>query len=83
MYFVAVGDDCQTDFDACTTNPCSFERNCTDTKAEAHKANPSLPAYTCTPCPAGFEDKTDKCEGTSFTTSLVWFVIGVHNIYVN
>ncbi|XP_052253079.1 fibrillin-1-like [Dreissena polymorpha] len=56
------GDDCQTDFDACTTNPCSFERNCTDTKAEAHKANPSLPAYTCTPCPAGFEDKTDKCE---------------------
>ncbi|KAH3882943.1 hypothetical protein DPMN_006890 [Dreissena polymorpha] len=56
------GDDCQFDFDACAENPCSVGRNCTDTNADAHKGNPSIPTYTCTPCPAGFEDNNAKCE---------------------
>ncbi|KAH3839277.1 hypothetical protein DPMN_112703 [Dreissena polymorpha] len=56
------GDDCQSEFDGCEANPCSFGRNCTDRNASEHKANTSLTAYSCSPCPIGFGDTNDKCE---------------------
>ena len=58
-----VGDDCQIDFDACTTSPCSLGRKCNDTDADTHKATPSLPAFTCEACPTGYQDDGGKCEG--------------------
>ncbi|WAR04750.1 MLP-like protein [Mya arenaria] len=36
-------------------------RDCSDVAATDHKANPSLKAYTCSPCPDGYLDVDDKC----------------------
>ncbi|XP_053372749.1 uncharacterized protein LOC123561027 [Mercenaria mercenaria] len=57
------GDDCETDYDGCEANPCSVGRNCTDTLADDHKADQNLKPYTCSPCPAGYNDTGVKCEG--------------------
>ena len=57
------GNDCELDYDGCSVSPCSVGRNCTDTPASNHSANPSLPAYTCTPCPTGYVENGTKCEG--------------------
>ncbi|XP_053372780.1 uncharacterized protein LOC123559692 [Mercenaria mercenaria] len=56
------GIDCELDFDGCEVNPCSVNRTCTDRPADEHKANPSLKAYTCSPCPTGYQDIQDKCQ---------------------
>ncbi|XP_060592999.1 uncharacterized protein LOC132747595 [Ruditapes philippinarum] len=55
------GDNCETDVNGCATSPCSQGQNCTDTNADDNKANPSLPAYTCSACPKGYEDNGVKC----------------------
>ena len=63
-----LGDDCEKDFNACMSlSPCSVGRNCTDRPAAEHKANPSLTAYTCSPCPTGYVVNGSKCEGKMYT----------------
>ncbi|XP_053372966.1 uncharacterized protein LOC123561091 [Mercenaria mercenaria] len=56
------GADCESDFDGCDASPCSVGRNCTDTLADEHKANPSLKPYSCSSCPTGYKDVDGKCE---------------------
>ena len=38
-------------------------RNCTDRPAAEHAADHSLTAFTCSPCPSGYQDDGSKCEG--------------------
>ena len=44
-------------------------RNCTDRPAAENAADPSLSAYTCSPCPTGYQDDGTKCEGKNRLTS--------------
>ena len=62
MIFYA-GDDCELDYDACSVSPCSAGTNCTDRPAAEQEANQSLTAYTCSPCPTGYQENGTKCEG--------------------
>ena len=57
------GDDCEYDFDGCRLSACSVGRNCTDRPAAEHAADHSLTAFTCSPCPSGYQDDGSKCEG--------------------
>ena len=70
------GDDCELDVNGCERDPCSVNRTCTDRAAAEHQANPALKPYTCSPCPAGFRDVNDKCDGK--LPSIV--VIFIHSI---
>jgi hypothetical protein len=64
QFILSIGDNCEIDYDGCETGPCAVGRNCSDTDADVHKANPSLAPYTCSPCPDGFSETTDnKCAG--------------------
>lgn len=57
------GENCELDFDGCSLNLCATGQNCTDTPATENKLNPSLSAYTCSACPAGYHAQNNKCEG--------------------
>ena len=66
MKTLFIGVDCENDLNGCEASPCSVGRNCSDRNADEHKANPSLKPYTCTPCPVGYTDVNDKCEGIAY-----------------
>ena len=63
FHVFVTGDDCGQDLDGCSDKPCSIGRTCIDTNAAAHKADPTLTAFTCGPCPTGFHDDGSKCSG--------------------
>ncbi|KAK3598135.1 hypothetical protein CHS0354_000072 [Potamilus streckersoni] len=57
------GNDCENDFNGCTSTPCSPLKNCTDNPASIHEALSH--AYNCSPCPEGYtngETDSQKCE---------------------
>lgn len=62
LFFSFEGDDCENDEDACLQNPCPLDRNCTDLSPEEETALGR--GYNCTPCPSGYQDIDNKCEGT-------------------
>ncbi|KAL4229260.1 Mucin-4 [Mactra antiquata] len=53
------GIDCETNFNGCEVNPCSVGRTCTDNSPAVHESTGK--AYTCSPCPDGYQDINDKC----------------------
>ncbi|KAK3598138.1 hypothetical protein CHS0354_000075 [Potamilus streckersoni] len=64
------GNDCENDFNGCTSTPCSPLRNCTDNPASIHEALSH--AYNCSPCPEGCtngETDSQKCEEPSSSSS--------------
>ncbi|WAR05736.1 FBN1-like protein [Mya arenaria] len=54
------GNDCETDFDGCATDPCAIGQNCSDVSATGHTENG--PAYNCSECPDGYTVVGTKCE---------------------
>ncbi|XP_053408702.1 uncharacterized protein LOC123559399 isoform X2 [Mercenaria mercenaria] len=62
------GDDCEDDYDGCVGAPCAG-RTCIDTPADQNKANPSLDAFSCGPCPTGYEEDGFKCIDTNECTN--------------
>ena len=65
VLFLFLGDDCETDTNACADSPCALGRNCSDlTPAEEVKFGRT---YNCSSCPAGYSITADeKCEGKTF-----------------
>jgi len=61
--FIPIGDDCEIDMNPCDANPCAQGQNCTDTLATELDLNATLPEYTCSACPIGYEQMEDKCIG--------------------
>lgn len=56
-----IGDDCEIDADGCSEFPCSIGRNCSDVTPEQEIATGF--GFVCSPCPDGFFDDGEKCEG--------------------
>ncbi|XP_053374889.1 mucin-like protein [Mercenaria mercenaria] len=59
------GLDCENEFEACSTNPCSLGRNCTNIPAEERRVIGRT--YRCGTCPPGFtsiatdNDTSEEC----------------------
>ncbi|XP_052803968.1 uncharacterized protein LOC128234050 isoform X2 [Mya arenaria] len=54
------GNDCETDFNGCASDPCAIGQNCSDVLAVDHIENGD--AYTCSDCPDGYAVRGTKCE---------------------
>ena len=70
--FLFLGDDCETDTNACADSPCALGRNCNDlTPAEEVWLGRT---YNCSSCPAGYNITADeKCEGKTFNyKNAIW-----------
>ena len=70
--FLFLGDDCETDTNACADSPCALGRSCSDlTPAEEGQFNRT---YNCSSCPAGYNITADeKCEGKTFNyKNAIW-----------
>ena len=59
--FFLGGADCEIDFNGCSYEPCSWRRNCIDLNATSHMLNGK--AYECTPCPDGYDQIDERCQG--------------------
>ena len=70
--FLFLGDDCETDTNACADSPCALGRNCID----LNPADEVLlgRTYNCSSCPAGYNITADeKCEGKTFNyKNAIW-----------
>lgn len=56
-----IGLNCELDTNACSNEPCSLHRNCTDLTPE--EENRLGRGYNCSGCPKGYNDMNNKCEG--------------------
>ena len=72
--FLFLGDDCETDTNACADSPCALGRSCSDlTPAEEVQFGRT---YNCSNCPAGYKITEDeKCEGKTFNyKNAIWLI---------
>lgn len=56
-----IGLNCELDTNACSNEPCSLRRNCTDLTPEEETRLGR--GYNCSGCPKGYNDMNNKCEG--------------------
>ncbi|XP_052691021.1 uncharacterized protein LOC128168863 isoform X6 [Crassostrea angulata] len=54
------GEKCEIDTNACLSEPCPLQRNCTDLPPEQEIKFGR--GYNCTDCPKGYNDVNQKCE---------------------
>ncbi|CAL1540486.1 unnamed protein product, partial [Lymnaea stagnalis] len=54
------GTHCESEFDACSSQPCLIGQNCTDLTAA--QQGTSLIGYSCGPCPKGYYELNGTCE---------------------